>query len=327
LPSSQHWDRYVAQNSLRPTMPGRIDLLSDAVVDGFTSTTATVDGGQMRTTARRLHVIGSMTGLNHSRLTPLMGELVSALKDTPWKSGTPKDPAAQATETAHARKLLALAHELLTGGRLEEDAEGIAADFGGHAGFADKFTFILGADAPQDMLSGTMTFGLDGLTIPELPPAFAAYLPKHILVTPTFSNLSAADLTRMADAEWTRTALPGANPAHVDPASLFSHGGIVLGLDALALDIAGTQFNGAGKFTMTEPGAVSGQAEVTAHGLEALITQAQADPLLASGVPALIFMKGIAHTTGDQAVWQIAVANKKVTVNGVDMSALASGFQ
>ena len=131
----------------------------------------------------------------------------------------------------------------------------------------------------------------------------------------------------MADAEWTRTALPGANPAHVDPASLFSHGGIVLGLDALALDIAGTQFNGAGKFTMTEPGAVSGQAEVTAHGLEALITQAQADPLLASGVPALIFMKGIAHTTGDQAVWQIAVANKKVTVNGVDMSALASGFQ
>jgi hypothetical protein len=108
---------------------------------------------------------------------------------------------------------------------------------------------------------------------------------------------------------------------------LFSHGGINVGFDSLGLDIAGTQFAGNGKFNMTGPQTVTGQAEITANGLDALITKAQADPMLAQGVPVIIFLKGIAHTTGEKAVWQITAANNKVLVNGVDLSAMMGAMK
>ena len=49
--------------------------------------------------------------------------------------------------------------------------------------------------------------------------------------------------------------------------------------------------------------------------------------MLAQGIPVIIFLKGIAHTTGDHAVWQISVANQKLLVNGVDLSAMAGALK
>ena len=48
----------------------------------------------------------------------------------------------------------------------------------------------------------------------------------------------------------------------------------------------------------------------------------QSNPLLVRGVPALIFLKGIAKTTGDRSTWQITVDNATILVNGVDLSAM-----
>ena len=112
-----------------------------------------------------------------------------------------------------------------------------------------------------------------------------------------------------------------------DGRALFTHGGINIGFDTLALDIAGTRFGGGGKFTLTGPQSISGQAEIAADGLDALIGKAQADPMLAQGIPVIIFLKGIAHITGDHAVWQISVANQKLLVNGVDLSAMAGALK
>jgi hypothetical protein len=166
---------------------------------------------------------------------------------------------------------------------------------------------------------------MDGLTIPELPPALSAYIPTHFAIRPTVSNISVADLTKIGLDSTGPGA--GAPPSPAALQALFSHGGINVGFDSLGLDVAGTKFAGAGKFTVTGPQTVTGQAEVTAHGLDTLITKAQADPMLAKGVPMIIFLKGIAHTTGDEAVWQISVAAKKVLVNGVDLSAMAGAMK
>ncbi len=325
MPSFQHWDRYAAQSSLRPTTPGRVDVLTDSTIEGFHATQALPDGTATRTEARRFHVVGTMTGLAHDRLIPVVNAAINAVMAANASSKAPGDPVAKAADLAGGRNLLVAAHELLTGGRIEETGEDVAFEVGDHAGSIGKVTVAFGADGPQDMLTGTMTLGLDGLQLAELPAAFAAYVPKHVLLTPTVSNVSAADLTRMA---MDMTA-PGSSGklSPEDIAALFSHGGIVFGVDSLALDIADTQFTGTGKFTMVDPNTVDGQMEISARGLDALIVQAQADPLLRRGVPAIIFLKGIAHTSSDQSVWQIAVANKAVTINGVDLSALAGGMR
>ncbi len=324
-PSSQHWDRYAARSSLRPTTPGRVDVLTDATIEGFRAAQTLADGTATRTEARQLHVVGSMTGLAHDRLMPVVNAAASAIKAANASSKAPGDPAAEAADLAGGRNLLVAARDLLTGGRIEGTGEDVAFEVGGHAGSIDKVTVAFGADAPQDMLAGRITLGLEGLQLAELPAAFAAYVPTRILLTPTISNVSVADLTKIA----MDTTAPGSSGqlSQADTAALFSHGGIVFGVDGLALDIAGTQFVGTGAFTMANPNTVNGQMEVSARGLDALIARAQADPLLRPGVGEIIFLKGIARTSGERSVWQIVVADRMVTINGVDVSALAGGMR
>ncbi len=325
MPSSQHWDRYAARSSLRPTGPGRAEVFSDATIEGFRAAQTLPDGTATRTEARRIHVVTSMTGLARERLMPVIAAAARAVRAANASSAAPGDPAARAADLAGGRDLLIAAHGLLTGGRIEETGEDIAFEVGGHAGSVGKATLAFAADAPQDMLAGRMTLGLEGLRLAELPAAFAAYVPTRILLTPTVSNVSVADLTKMA-MDTTDPAGDGRLPP-ADIAALFSHGGLVFGLDSLALDIAGTEFAGTGAFTMTDPSTVNAQMEVSARGLDALIAQAQADPLLRPGVGAMIFLKGIARTNGERSVWQIAVADRVVTINGVDLSALAGGMR
>ena len=236
-------------------------------------------------------------------------------------------------DKAQLRRMLVAANNLLTGGRVDESAEGVKFDFGGHGGSIGKIDVLISGDAPQDLMTASMAMTLDGLTVDELPPPLAAYVPTHILIHPSVSNISVKDLTKLgmdATAPTPATSsVPGVKPAPVpqpDVMALFQHGGINIGLDDFALDLAGTQFTGTGKFNMTGPQSVTGQAELKARGLETLIDKAQNDPMLAQGVPVLIFLKGIAKTSADQAVWQISVANTKVLVNGVDLSKMAAGF-
>jgi hypothetical protein len=315
-----HMGRVTTQSSLRPLDATHLDLLTDTTTDSYATESALPDGSTIKMTMSALHIVGGLNGVAHDKLLPLLHQAVAVSK-LPVK---PDDAKAQAAINAGLRQMLTLAKGLLTGGRIEESASNVKFNVSDHAGSLKKVVLALGGDAPQDMLTATMNFTLDGLVIDDLPPAMAAYVPTHFGIRPTVSNLSVADLTKMGmDA----TNTPSGNVPPPDIQALFMHGGINIGFDSLGLDIAGTQFDGSGKFTATGPQTVNGQAEITAHGLDALITKAQADPMLAQGVPVIIFLKGIAHTNGDQAVWQISVANKKVLVNGVDMSAMMGAMK
>ena len=166
-----------------------------------------------------------------------------------------------------------------------------------------------------------MGFVLDSLTIDDLPPALALYVPKHFAIHPTLSNLDVAQLTKLGIDAGTKQP----PDQHPDLKPLFAHGGIVFGFDSLALDLAGAEFSGNGKFTMSAPTTVAGEADISARGLDDLLVHAQADPMLQRAVPVLILLKGIAKTTGDRALWQVTLANGKTLVNGVDLAAMAGG--
>jgi hypothetical protein len=319
-PAVTHMDQVATQTTVRPVGAGRIDLLNDATAQGYATQSLLPDGSPFKMTAQALHIVSALNGVAHDKVLPVIQQAVAVSK----LKASPGDAPAQAAVNAGLRQVLTAAMGLLTGGRIDESATGIRFDAGGHVGAIAKLELTVGGNAPQDMLSATMGFTMDGLVIDGLPPTLAAYVPTHVTLQPTLSNLSTADLTKMAmDA-----TAPGATTVPpADVAALYAHGGINIGFDALGLDIAGTRFSGTGNFTMTGPQAVTGQAEIDAQGLDALIAKAQTDPMLQRGVPVIIFLKGIAHTNGDQAVWQISVAGGKILVNGVDLSAMAGAVK
>ena len=321
--SLTHIGQVVSQSSTTPVDPGHVDLLSDITAANYASKSALPDGTDVSLQAERLHVVTAISGLAHDQLLPLLrlaGELARMID--PPKSGVNDGPTPAQKAKLHA--MLEQAHAILTGGKLDETIEAGKFDVGGNGGSFSKAEISIGGDAPADTLSASMGLSVDGLTLDALPPAIGAYVPTHFSIHPTLSNLNVAALTRIG-LDATAPVKPGQAAPRPDVASLFGKGGIKFGFDGLELDMAGTHFAGTGMFTSTGPNSVVGQADLTARGLDALITKAQSDPMLAQAVPAVIFLKGIARSSGDQSVWQVTVDKTKVLVNGVDLSAMMGG--
>ena len=323
--SLTHIGQMTSQSSTQPLDPTHADVLSDITATSYSTKAAMPDGSAFALQAERLHVVSSLTGLAHNELIPLVhlaADLGRMLKPAPDKGGpTPE-------ERAKLHAMLEQAHAILTGGKLDEAMEDAKFEIAGASGAFSKAELSFGGDAPSNLLSASFGFTLDGLVLDTLPPPLAVYVPTHITIHPTLSNVSVGALTKMGlDATAPVPAGQKTTIPETDFAALYANGGIAFGFDALGLDVAGTQIAGSGKFTSTGPQSVKGQAELTARGLDALVAKAQSDPMLQQAVPVVIFLKGIARTSGDQAVWQITVDNAKILVNGVDLSALAGGAQ
>ena len=323
-PSTSHFGRFTSQSSTQPIDPAHINMLSDMGIENYSTKADMPDGSAFSLNAARVHLMGAISGLAHDQMLPLLHTAIELGQIA--KAASPGDNPGGPTpeQKAALRKLLEASHGLLTGAKLDESMEGVKFDYSGTGGSISKIALTFGGDAPQDVLSADMGLTLDGLALDFLPPNLTGFVPTHVSIHPTVSNINVAALTKMGMDATTPT--PAGQSDDVPPPdlqTLFANGGINVGFDQLAMEIVGTRIDGEGKFNVTGPQSVTGQAQFTAHGLDALITKLQADPMLAQGVPVVIFLKGIAHTTADQSVWQVTVANAKVLVNGLDMSAMA----
>ena len=331
-----HLGHIAGMSSTEPTDPAHVNLLSDSTAQDYASHSELPDGTQVSLAAARLRVVTSVSGLAHAALAPLLQQVSRFSLET--KAGGRHPPGLTPAERATLRAVLQDTRDLLTGARLDETAEGLKFNAAGHAGSLDRLEIVLGGAAPQATLDAEMTLALDGLTLDDLPPQLAAYVPSHFSIHPTVSNLSVAALTK-AGLDATEPAAhgpggaardrPGDRPENrpenrVEPdlQALFAQGGIQFGFDSLVLQVAEAKLGGTGKFVMTGPGDVTGQAEIVAEGLDGLLARAQADPVMQQAVPALIFLKGIAKTDGSQATWLLTVDRDRLLVNGVDLSAL-----
>ena len=324
-PSTTHIGRFTTQNSSQPLDPKHLNILADGTAADYALKTELTDGNSFGLTAAQLHVMSSISGLAHDQVVPVIQTLAELGRLSKAKHDDADGPTP--AEKAQLRILLTRAHALLTGAKVDESMEGAKFDFSGTTGSFDKVQITFGADAPQDMMAADLGFTLDGLKVDGLPPSMAIYLPTHLSIHPTVSNISVSALTKMGmDATAPVQAGKKAPVPEPDLQRLFANGGINLGFDRMDVAVVGTTISGTGKFVAKGPQSITGQAEFTAHGLDALVTKMQADPLLAPGVPVVIFLKGIARTTGDQAVWQVSVNGAKILVNGVDLSAMAGAF-
>ncbi len=323
-----HLGHITGVSSTEPTDPAHVNLLSDTTAQDYASHSELPDGTQVTLAASRLHVVTSLSGLAHAALAPLLQQVSRFSLET--KAGGRHPPDLTPAERATLRTVLQDTRDLLTGARLDETAEGLKFEAAGHAGSLDRLEIVLGGTAPQATLDAEMTLALDGLVLDDLPPQLAAYVPSHFAIHPTVSNLSVAALTK-AGLDATEPPAHGLNGAPRDrPAdrvapdlqALFAQGGIQFGFDSLVLQVAEARLGGTGKFVLTSPSTLTGQAEFTADGLDGLLARAQEDPVMQQAAPVLIFLKGIAKTNGSQATWLLTVDGDRLLVNGVDLSAL-----
>lgn len=326
--SLSHMNQLTTQSSTRPIDPAHADILSDLTGTGYSTKTALPDGSDFALQADRVHVTSGLTGLAHDQLLPLL-HMASELYHLAKPPGDDDTNEMTPAQKAKLHQMLERAHNVLTGGKLDESIEGVKFSIADNTGALGKAQITFGGEAPADTLSASMGLLLDGLTIDTLPPQFAAYVPTHFAIHPTVGNVSLTALTKMGlEATAPTPNNQKAKVPQTDIAALFGKGGIQFGFDGLELNVAGASFTGSGMFTSTSPNpkSITGQAQLSARGLDALVAKAQSDPLLQQGVPVVIFLKGIARSSGDQSVWQITVNGPKVLVNGIDLSSIAGSL-
>jgi hypothetical protein len=110
-----------------------------------------------------------------------------------------------------------------------------------------------------------------------------------------------------------------------DIATIFSHGGVVLGIETLSFDLGPAKVEGSGQLTALSPDTWHGEAHLVAAGFDDLTTQARSNPDLQQALPVLIMLRGLAKPDGKRLVWDIVSDGPTVTVNGLDLSKMSGG--
>jgi hypothetical protein len=317
-------DSIAAQANLTPAANGKLDFTETASADNYSSTTKTADQPLVELAAQHLRVKLHVNTLDPDRALPLIRVLTRL-------SGAAM-PATPAEHPQHAgshignkewRDLYVAFRGFASGGEMNETVEGVRISAGGHIIGLERLGVGGNMATPADVLTAHLALDLGGLSLADVPQEAREYVPHHLTIKPRISGISLADL----DALIMAATAPESEKPDLDAriAALFSHGGIVVGLDALDFDLGPARLSGTGKLTAHSPADMTADANVKATGFDALISKAQANPALAQGVPMLAIARSLAKPNGQDLVWAVRMDKGVVTVNGRDLSALFGG--
>lgn len=315
-------DSYITDTDLKPARDGQLDLTSTGTLEGWKSATEVNGQTPMAFGARTIRAEGRIDGINRDHVGRLLVAAGGVAGAMPNKSDTGKNDLPEPAK-AQLRLVIASLQDMASSIRMQETMDDVQVELAGMGGVTIKhFKLGFGGEAPDGKLHAWLDIGLDGLNSPTIPPNVAAYLPAHFEIKPSFSGVQTADVEKMAmDA----TQDDSKDAFGADLAALFSHGGANVNLETLSFDLGPAKVDGTGTFTALSPSQWHGEAHLTATGLDELIKRAHDDPDLQQALPALVMLRGLAKPDGDRLVWNIVSDGPKLTVNGLDMSALTGG--
>jgi hypothetical protein len=321
----EHIDRMVGDAVLTPAKDGRLDMKSEATVEGWKSAALDDNKPAMAFGAKRVHMTSQAEGIDRehaANLVSAVAAFIGAMPNGPEKQDgkTNLPPLAK----AQLQLVTAAMEDLVSSVSVQESLDDMQVEIAGKGGATIKHLQLgFGGDAPDKTLHAWLDIGFDGLDSPTMPPQFATYLPKHFEIKPTLSGVPTAVLRKLAmDVS---ADDPTKQPMGPDIAAIFASGGAVIGLETLSFDLGPATLKGTGDVTVTSPSTWRGQAHVVATGFDQLTAQARENPDLQQALPVLVMMRGLAKPDGNKLVWDIASEGPKLTVNGMDMSALAGG--
>ncbi len=230
-------------------------------------------------------------------------------------------PALSAEQTASAHEALAALADLLTGFDEQVTAENLHFSVAGHRTHIDKVVSGLTASAPDGRALVRLNLAMDGFSSPDLAAGpYHDLSPHHFAISPRIGGLPTADLRdfllRAADHDTTPEDL------RKQELALLVHGPLVVGLDALSLDVGPATLTGTGEVRIFGFGLYEGEAHLVMTGLDALIAQSSGVPQLKSAVPVMFLLKGMGKQEGTTTVWDITYRDGHALVNGTDVAGL-----
>ena len=317
-------DRTASTITLRPVPDSRVDVGMDVTGTGYAlqATVPTAADGapasnvDVNATARQVKVQLAMPGVSRDRSAQIIPALVR-MGSTTAPAGSPKPPA----NPEGVRMFIQALDGFASGMMLNEVLDDFAVKGQGFSVAMSQLRFGMDMKAAGPALNGVMDIGLDGLSLPGMGlDMFADLLPRRIALRPVASQIPTKALLDMLQ---TSIENPKGQPTDAQVAALFSQGGIKTGLESFALEVGGATITGKADVLVSAPDAASGTAQVVATNLDALLAKVQANPMLAQGVPAIVFAKGIGRADGNKVTWDIQFDKTKLLVNGVDMMKMA----
>jgi len=312
----QQMDRYETHGTATPAAGGRLDFVQDATLEGWRIAARPASGEAFALQARALRANGRLDGLNPDRLAPLVRGILALV--------AAQDGDEAATRAA-LHQLVEALRDSVRSGRIEETFDHLQIAMAGQEATVGALRLAFAADAPDGRLAGSIGLEMAGLEIPSLPPGFATWVPRRIVLHPVLSGVGVAELTGLALAA---TATPPDDQARdAALAALFNGPGVTIGIDPLTIELPAARLDASGSVVVRGPDRYAGRARLVLTGFDALMAQAQDDPNLRDAAPILILARGLAKPEGDHLIWDVVANETGATVNGVDISSLAGGGQ
>ncbi len=194
----------------------------------------------------------------------------------------------------------------------------------GHSGHLDKLAAGFSVSAPDGKALLRLTFAIDGLDSPDIPPGiYRDYLPRHLSIAPRVGGVPAADLHDLL--------LRAANSQGTDPdlqeqaVALLGKGPVAIGVDELSFDFGPATLKGTGEVRVSGMSEYEGEAHFVATGLDELIQKVAKVPELKQAGPVLFLVKGMGKQDGATTVWDVTYSQGKLLVNGNDLSQMIPG--
>lgn len=303
--------------TMRPAGPDCVDVSTDGTVQDYQISTGTPEAGPIEISMKLGRVSMGMTGISRTRATVLVQTLATAFGQLlAAPQGAPPEIAPEV-----GKQLLAALQDIASEMTVEESFEGLTVKASGMDVQLGKSKFGFGAKSEAGLLQARMELGAEGLTLPDMGlGAMMELVPTRISLRPFVSGVGVAELTRIMQSTGDKK-----DPAPADVAALFSHGGIVTGLDSLDIEVGGATLTGQGKMTFTTPEKFSGAGQFTADNFDALMEKVSDIPMAAQAVPVLALVKGMGRIVDNKLVWNVSYDQGKLLVNNVDVMRMMGG--
>lgn len=304
----------------QPAGDGRVNATGESVLEGYSTSDTMPDGTPTRLTVERVRVSAGADKFDFARLGFV---LRSGLELTGVSSGgatkLPADGALTPQQKVNLRQLIGELGALFESVRSEQVWENARLQMGPNGGSLRKLAMGFSMGAPKGMIEARFPIAVEGFDSPQIPPGpLRDVLPRSVSLTPRVSGVSkAALMTLLTDAV---DAAPDTSGLEQAADTLLAAGSAAFGIDDLAFDIGPMKVTGSGELLVGPAREVTGEAEIRATGLDALIRRANATPDLKAAAPVLIFLKGIGRQDGQAMVWAITYADKELMVNDTNIS-------
>ena len=329
----------VTETTLTPSGRERVDIASVGNLTGYTLDMGTKDGPMLAVKAKAVAAMINVNAMSRERgveAVRAMSDLFSAgipgmnMGETAT-GAAPADAKLSPAALAALRRIVVTLPDLGTGAVVDESATDLSVNAGGKSFAASKIAFGMTMKSTAGALQAAMGFVAEGMAWPDFGMGeMEQLLPKHIILRPTVSGISGQDLADilLASVDAGQKGKPGPDDAALKT-RLLSRGATV-GIEALEFDSAGTTISATGKVAIQggpggTPRAQNGSAHIVALDFDKLTAVVAAQPMLAQGMPVIVFLKGLAKQAEGGMVWDVTFDGAKLAVNGTDMSAMMGG--